>query len=356
MKVIKILYSKKRFILGSVFILLLIIFTIFIIYLISYRSEIVILNQANPTNPECLPVAAGGNCVRRLLDGVYVELGKENFQPLAVMIENHPDARPPAGLARANLVYEAEAEAGITRFLAVYASGEKIAQIGPVRSARSYFVDWVKELSALLIHCGGSPDALAKIVKDRVFDLNEFYNGNYFWRDKDRLAPHNIYTSSQKLGQYLKENKASQGNFFSWQFKDDLPLEERPLATEINIFYKAPDFLVKWEYNRPSNRYQRYLAGKIHADQDGQVITAKNVVIKYVSAAVVDKDLRLKMETTGSGKAIICLDGSCQTGSWRKQTDSSRSYFYNDQMEEIKFNAGPTWIEVVRPERVVNFK
>jgi len=104
---------------------------------------------------EAPQICAG--CIRRLIDGVYVAPEKANLPPVAVMLDNHPSARPQAGIEKANLVYEAEVEGNYTRFMAIFASGDDIKQIGAVRSGRSYFVDWAQEINAVYAHCGGSP-------------------------------------------------------------------------------------------------------------------------------------------------------------------------------------------------------
>lgn len=288
------------------------------------------------------------DCVRRSIDGVYVKAGKENLFPVAVMIENHVDSRPQSGLARANLVFEAEAEAGITRFMAIFTSGDKIDEIGPVRSARAYYVDWAREFASLYVHCGGSPEALTKIIKDKVLDFNEFYKGEYFWRDKKRFAPHNVYTSSTLLDKYLSGRKLEEGKFESWKYKDDLPLEQRQATSTINIEFRTKDFFVEWVYDKAMNDYVRYMAGKKHIDKNEEEVRAKNVAISYIKSQAYDEAGRLKMDNIGSGKAVICLDGKCQEGIWEKKTALSRMRFYGKMKEEIQFNAGATWIEVVK--------
>lgn len=293
------------------------------------------------------------DCVRRRIDGVYVKKGKENIFPIAAIIENHIDARPQAGLAKADFVIEAEAEGGITRFLAIFADGARIDKIGPIRSARPYYVDWAEEFGGLFAHCGGSPDALAKIIKDKVLDFNQFYKGNYFWRGSDRSAPHNVYTSTDKLNKYLADKKRSEGAFLSWNFKDDNPLPAEEKGEDIKIKFKTPDFYVDWVYRKESNDYERYLAGNKHKDESGEKIKAKNVVIQYVKAYVVDDSMRLKMSHIGEGKAVVCLDGKCEEGNWKKKTNSVRTRFYDKDGKEFLFNAGTTWVEVVRPEREV---
>lgn len=305
---------------------------------------------------KCFNRDGSNKCIRRLIDGVYVLPGLENFFPVAVIIENHVDSRPASGLAQANLVYEAEAEGNITRYLAFYASGEPIKEIGPVRSIRPYFIDWTNELSAVLVHCGGSPVALVKIINDNVYNLNEFYQGKYFWRDVSRPSPHNVYTSLTNVKKYLESNNLINGNFFSWKYKDDLASNLRPLTSGIKIVFKIPDYVVEWKYNPEKNDYLRYLAGIIQVDRDNKEIRAKNIIIEYVEAEVIDEELRLKMNNLGSGKTLICFDGSCQSGEWKKEKSYSRSWFYDRNMAEIEFNAGTTWIEVVRPGVKVDYK
>ena len=137
------------------------------------------------------------DCQPRWLDGILVPVNEVNAFPVAVVIDNDVLARPQAGLARASLVYEAPVEGGMTRYLAIFPADIDLEVIGPVRSARPYFVVWAEELRALFVHCGGSPEALARLKADTVYDLNEFYNNAYFWREEsdNRSAPHNVLIS-----------------------------------------------------------------------------------------------------------------------------------------------------------------
>jgi len=297
------------------------------------------------------PIAPKIELVRRWIDGVKVEPGKENVFPIAVMIENHADSRPPAGLSHANLVYEAEAEGGITRFLAVFASGDKIDKIGPVRSARPYYIDWAMDLKGLYVHCGGSPEALAKIINERVLDLNEFYNAPVFWRDSKRAAPHNVFTSTDKLYNYLEKNKidlkGKSGMVSEWKYKDDLFLENRPEKGGITVFYKGNDFTVQWKYDKITNDYARFQGPTAHVDDDGTPIKAKNVIVQFASTSIIDEEGRRQVATTGKGKAEICLDGQCRAGSWKKKNKNSRTVYYEDDGQEVELNAGTAWVSVV---------
>lgn len=295
------------------------------------------------------------NLVRRSIDGVYVEPGKENIYPLAFMIDNHVDARPQAGIDKAQLVIEAEAEGGITRYMAVFATDEKIDKIGPVRSARPYFVDWAKELSAVYVHVGGSPDALAKMIKEGTTHINEFYDGAYFWRGTDFTAPHNVFTSSEKMSEYLVKKEFTTGKFLTWKFKDDAKKEDLGTSTNIIIDFVLPDYKVEWQYDEANNNYKRLLGGKIHKSADEVELSAKNVIIQFVRGEVLDDAKRQSFQHIGEGKAVVCLDAYCRKGTWKKATASSRTRFYDMENNEFEFNAGKIWIEVVKPEYTVSY-
>jgi hypothetical protein len=303
-----------------------------------------------PISAPVRPIGQCAGCVRRALDGVYVQPDQANLPLVAVMIDNHPDARPQSGIEKASLVYEAEVEGYYTRFMAVYNSDTEVAKIGPVRSARPYFVNWANELNAAYTHCGGSPEALVDIEQKAIVDLNEIYNGRFFWRATDRNAPHNIYLSSENFNKFLENKKIFRGNFSSWLYKDDSPLNNSSSSAEILISYSISEFRIKWVYDKTGNDYIRYFADKPEFTADNNLIVAKNIIIQTVPATVIDAVLRLKMDDIGSGSAIICLDGACQPGLWTKHDSSTRTKFSYASGKEVEFNAGTTWIEVVRPE------
>ncbi len=334
----------------NIALLIISIMLIFVIYFLITKNN----NSTNNQNKNISEIKnnqnnSNKNKVRRLIDGVFVENGKENLYPTAIMIDNHTNARPSFGLSKANFVFETESEGGITRYLAIFANDENIEKVGPIRSARPYFINWAREFSAVYTHCGGSPDALAMIIKENVIDLNEFYNADYFWRDKVKQAPHNIYTSSEKINNFKNKKISKNGKFFSWKYKNDSKIENRPNKASIFINFELDNYKVKWEYNKDNNNYIRYLAENIHKDSDGDVVIAKNIVIMVINSKVIDDKMRLNMDVVGNGKAIVCIDGVCSDAEWNKKSESARTRFYNEN-NEIEFNAGTTWIEVVNPK------
>jgi len=295
-----------------------------------------------------------GKAVRNI-DGVLVEPGQENKPPLAVMIDNHSDAWPQAGLASANLVYEAEVEGRITRYMAVFASDAEVEQIGPVRSARPYFVDWADEISALYTHVGGSPEALVKMKKENSYHINEFYDQYSFWRSPNGRAPHNVFTSTAKLRAYIEENNRGEVKYFPWLYKDDAGTADRADGQIIKINYRLIGYKVEWHYLSESNSYDRFLGATAHQDAAGNTINAKNIIIQTIPAEEMDSELRLSMDVTGTGKAIVCRDGRCEEGTWQKKSASARTRYYDNSSNEFEFNRGTTWIEVVRPEIVLEY-
>lgn len=294
---------------------------------------------------------------RRRLDGMMVPGYTSNLTPIAVMVENLVSIRPQSGLSQASVVYEALAEGGITRFMAVYANiyngSDTIPQIGPVRSARPYYVDWAEEYHGVYAYVGGSPEALGITGSSQfITDLNQFYNGQYYYRDPAIEAPHNLFTTSQNIQLALQDHKlaAVAGQYTSYQYKDDAVVADRPTSTTpLQIDYSSSDYAVEWRYQPDSNTYLRWDGGQPHLDKNTNAqLSAKNIIVQKVSTTLTDPDTeRLDMTTVGSGDAILFQDGQTKTGHWSKTQRGDRTLFTDQSGNSFNFNAGTTWIEVV---------
>ncbi|MFA5128793.1 MAG: DUF3048 domain-containing protein [Patescibacteria group bacterium] len=311
--------------------------------------------RAEQSNEENKEVSLPG--FRRLVDGVEVdEEIKINPALFAVQIENMIDARPLSGVSGANLVYETLAEAGITRLLAIYTADSDVPEIGPVRSARPYFLDWAEEFGTLYVHSGGSPEALRLIPQYDILDLNEFAYGRFFWRSKSRYAPHNLYTSTELLNEAFTAKNGEVKNFTPWQFKNEIPEESRPDEEKrVKIYFSTKTYEAGWQYDRETNDYLRYQAGAIQQDRNGEEVRAKNIIVQFTKMVVLDDVGRKKIDTIGSGEAIIFQDGIRIDGTWRKDARGERTRFYDATGAEIKFNPGVTWVEVVPINTEVEF-
>lgn len=312
---------------------------------------------------------------------LYTKAEREIWQsrrPLGVMIENHQEARPQSGLFRADVVYEVVAEGGITRFLAIFYCGAaaKNLEIAPVRSARTYFLDWISEYDGLYNHVGGAgrcgdptvderAKALCQIDNYGIKDLDQF--GISFpdcYRNPDRLdhpvaTEHQMVCLSDNLYEIAKAkgwtNADEKGvawnkNFSSWTFKEDTKLEDRPasFSAEFNFWKGYKDYLVRWDYDQKTNSYFRFNGGQPHQDLEGEQLQAKNIVIQFAKEeGPVDEHLHLLYQTKGEGKALVFQDGKVISGTWRKKDRLSRTKFYDQQGREIKFNRGEIWIEIL---------
>lgn len=293
--------------------------------------------------------------VRRAIDGLLVQQGHNNPLPVAVMVENLTEARPQAGLEKANLVYEALAEGGITRFLAIFAGGTA-EKIGPVRSARAYYVDWAKEYNAMYVHAGGSPDGLAEIAKLNILDLSEFSKSQYFWRDAERrkkhfASEHTLYTSSELLARATRDLQFPEtGTYAPWAFADDPAREARPATPQsIRINFSSFSYNVEWRYDQATNRYLRFQAEQPHAMENGAQIDAKNIIVAVVPTSLIPGDTkgRLSLKTLGQGAAMIFHNSTRTDGTWTKATPEARMQLADANGAAVTLTEGTTWIEII---------
>ncbi len=322
--------------------------------------------------------------------GMFTEVEKdiwEDRRPITAIIENHEESRPPSGITRADVVYEAVAEGGITRFLAIYYCGAAASdvKIAPVRSARVYYIDWAQEYGDLPIfmHVGGANDyagygdtvrqarALEKLEslgwrKAGGNDFDTTYDSGFpvFWRNYERLerpvaTEHTMmasldsaYEEAEKRGftNVDPEGVDWDENFVSWLFAEDDPVDS-PDASEISFEFwnERPEYEVTWKYNKESNSYLRENGGVVHKDLDtDQQISAKNVVIMFArERGPVDRNLHILYTTVGEGSALIFANGTIIEGTWEKDSEDARTKFYDDEGSEIEFVKGTIWIEVV---------
>lgn len=273
---------------------------------------------------------------------------KAALRPVAVMIENSPAARPQSNLKQACLIMEAMAEGGVTRFMAVYVCREP-TEVGPVRSARRYFVQIVKGFDALYAHCGGSKYAMEAIKEWGVSDLDQFFHPKVYWRTS-RARPHNLYTSVVKLREEGKRSGyESKVQYPGFKFKTDEKLESRPEAQNIIIDFSYPEYKIEYQYQKKSNSYLRFMGGQPHLDAIDRIqIEPKNVAVVYAPASsVVGGSGILDINVTGKGRALLFRDGQMIEGNWEKPALSSQIMFYDLEEEEIEFNPGQTWLELV---------
>ena len=213
-----------------------------------------------------------------------VQIFHGNERPIAIMIDNHKDAWPQAGLQKAYMVYEIIVEGGETRLMALF-KGADLEKIGPVRSARHYFLDYAMENDAIYVHFGESPQAASDIKKYSIQDIDGISeDGTTFWRVKDKYSPHNAVTSKEKLLASIKNKKykttSNQESVLNY-VTDEVNLEEGQGAVSVTIPHSDLQ-TVKYVYDEEHKVYERYARGKEQVDWDTQeTVTTKNIIITF---------------------------------------------------------------------------
>jgi len=311
-------------------------------------------NQQIP-NAETAKKSANKTTVASPLTGVQVNPLLAKRPVTAIMIENSDEARPQSGLQDAGVVYEAIAEAGITRFMALFQEATP-QYIGPVRSLRPYYIDFAASFQASIVHVGGSPDALSEVQDGSFRNLDQFYNGSSFTRIGARDAPHNVYTSFNQLDQLNQSKGYITSQFTPWPRKADSKLKV-PTAKSIDLAISSDDFHVHYDYDPASNSYARSEGGTPHLDLvSASDTTGVQLKPKVVIALVVPQSLGAldasgayytDYADTGSGAAYVFQDGGVTQGTWTKASTSDQFQFTDAAGHALKLNAGQTWISLV---------
>lgn len=276
-------------------------------------------------------------------------------QVTAIMLENSLDSRPQSGIKPAGVIFEAIAEGGITRFVTLHQENRP-QLIGPVRSLRPYYIDWLAPFDAAVAHVGGSANALKEIRNGQYKDIDQFFAGSYYWRSTDRVAPHNVYTSFDKLDA-LNQSKGFTSSVFSgFPRKTDSPATVKN-ATTINVNISSATYNSAYTYDTATNSYIRSEGGKPHTDREAGQLTPKVVIaIKVPTQIGFEDGYREQMNTNGAGQAYIFQDGQYIAGFWRKDTKKDQIRFYDQAGIPIALNAGQTWITAIAPNKSVTWQ
>ncbi|MBU2543442.1 DUF3048 domain-containing protein [Patescibacteria group bacterium] len=309
----------------------------------------------------------------------------EKKRPLAVMIENHVQSRPQSGLSDADIVFEVIAEGGITRFMGLFYCGvQKYDTIlAPIRSARTYFIDWASGFNQpLYAHVGGAnlsgpTDALGQLANYGWVgenDLNQFSIGYpTFVRDYNRLegreiaTEHTMVSSTEKLWDVAKKREWTnvsperkvgrkvvggedwQKDFKPWKYQDSQP--EAGSVTKISYEFWSgySDYFVEWEYDAESNSYKRKMGGEDHIDLNtNEQIKASNVIVLLTTEkGPLNEKQHMLYGTTGTGDALIFKNGDVIKATWTKKTRTDELQFVDERGKQLLFARGLTWISVV---------
>jgi len=280
-------------------------------------------------------------------------------RPVAVITNNHADARPLSGLNSADIVIEANAESGITRHLAIYWS-QAPKKVGPIRSLRQYYLEWLSEYDPILIHDGcASTDNVKTNACGNVYtygtkDITTL--GAWRVHTDGRVAPHNEYTSIPNALEYGEKMNWDEfpSSIQAWSFKRDAEIENRGKKTVVKtIFHQRLNngglYDAMWTYDQTTNSYFRKIGGQADMDLETNTqISAKNVVIQEVDMKISgDNKGRVIIDTIGEGDAVILQDGKIINGKWKKASRTDRTKYYDNAGNPIQFNRGRIWIAML---------
>lgn len=293
--------------------------------------------------------------VRAPLTGRLVTERVASQHPIALMIDDAPAARPQSGFNAAAVVWQAPAEGGVPRYMMIF-QDQMPTDVGPVRSARSYFIAWAAEWRAVYGHVGGSPQAQATLRAQGngqlVYNADQFrWGGTYYRRIARRPAPHNVYSDGKSL-RIMATKVGARNELLKpfWRFGKDAPLAERPSGGIIRVVY--PQSSIEYRYDKATNTYLRGVSGQSKQIDaaDGRRVAPKNVVVMMVSFGPLNDGSnknRLEAKNIGSGKAWIATNGRTITGSWKKSSIRGPTRFYDKDGTPVTLTAGQTFIQVM---------
>ena len=303
-------------------------------------------------------LADGNNTMTVVLDEKEEEVPQSKYsgneRTLAIMIDNVGGAVPQTGLNEAMLVYEAYVEGGLTRMLAVYKNAN-VETIGPTRSARPVFIDYALENDSIFVHYGGSERALDDVEKLDMDNANGILSPkNVFWRTKDKKAPHNALTNTERIWEYADSQKyrktTNERNVLNY-VTEEVTLDEGTVANTVDIPYAASK--VKYEYNPETGLYERYWKGNLSKDWlTGEKITTKNIIITIAKNYTTSEENgygRQEIENIGNLDGYYITNGKAIKIKCEKTTRAGKTVYKDLEGNEIKVNDGNTYVQIIPP-------
>ncbi len=284
-----------------------------------------------------------------------------NSRPIAFMIDNNINAMPQAGLEQADLVYEIIVEGGETRLMALMKDKE-LDRIGPLRSARHYFLDYALENDAIYVHYGQSPQAKSDITTLGIADINGIYeSGSYFWRDSSRYAPHNAVTSSEQIQKIIEREDyrttTNKGTVLNYVVEEvELEGEEND-AYVVTIPYSVYN-TVRYEYNEETKTYTRYSRDEEQLDWNtNKSVQVKNIIItKCENSSDGSSTGRQVIDNIGKLDGYYITNGKYIPITCEKTERSEKTVYKDLEGNEIEVNDGKTFIQICPIDSDIEFE
>ncbi len=288
------------------------------------------------------------------LTGLEVPVEYNQRTVTGIQIENSPDARPQSGLKDAGVVYEAVAEGGITRFQGLFQ--DNIPEyVGPVRSVRPYYLDFLGPYDGAIAHVGGSGQALAEIKEQGIKDLDQQISSNSsaYWRESSRYAPHNMYTNVVKLKE-IEKQKGWTSTYEGFVRGSEDKASATPNAKTVNIRMSSANYNVVYNYDSTSNTYLRNEGGKPHMDAKSNTQLSPKVLVVPVVTRTQDGIYSVYAINDG-GKVFVFQNGTVIEGTWSKAGRKGQFKFTGTDGQTLKLAPGQTWVTLAAAASDVTF-
>ncbi|NLM14067.1 MAG: DUF3048 domain-containing protein [Epulopiscium sp.] len=291
------------------------------------------------------------------LTGLWIDEEAAKRRPVAVMINNLKKALPQSGISQADIIYETLVEGEITRLMAVF-QDFNAEKIGPVRSARHYYLDFALDHDAIYVHYGRSPQA-EKAFKEWNVDHLEglsYLDEVMFWRDPERynkpgMKEHSAYTNAEKILNvwdmigYEKEKKRDLEPVFHFVEEEIIPSKGQ-MAIEVILPFSSYQ-ISEFQFDEDTNTYKRYQFGEPHIDiENYEQLTVKNIIVQFAEIYPIPKDTagRKEVELVGKGEGLYITNGKAVPITWSKTSHRSPTSFFNEEGNVLKINKGKTWV------------
>ncbi len=272
-------------------------------------------------------------------------------RPVFVVVENHPDARPQWGLTSSDIVWEMVAEGGITRMLLMYADSSRLPEkVGPIRSARHYFVDLAEGFDGIFVHFGFSPLAKSQIANHDVDNINGLYD-NYFYRDSSRgvSSEHRAYTTDEAIANAIKnkEYRTEIEKDYKSPFKFNSKAKNLSApCNELTVSYSS-GYTYTYTYDEENKVYLSKLNGNNFVDSEGTQQNFENIILCYTEiSSLNDSKGRVDFDFS-EGKGIYVSNGSYTDITWKKGDSADMLKFYDKNGDELSLNIGRTYIGIL---------
>ena len=311
--------------------------------------------SATPT-----PTGLPNGMVYSDLDGMPASPDLAHRLPLAIMIDDNRIARPQSGFSSASIVYQAFADGGEDRYMLIFQEGTS-SDIGPVRSARPYYVYWAAEYKAMYGHFGGDNKSLLQVIpalSNSIYNMDDLNGGSCpYHRITARVMPHNAYTNSAALIGCLarKGYPSTYQSLAVRPFEDDLPASQRPASGTITVPYRT--VTVVYQYHADTNSYLRNVDGKPQIDPaNKQQVVARNIIVLFQALSKDPVDGRPVVANVGSGKALVFKEGNAIKATWKKTSNTDLTRLYDSSGAEIPLVRGEIFIQSVPIGTAVTYK